>query len=73
MRADSKLKCNAAWVNGIPFHTTHLASYIGSMPFSVELDITGTDESARQPWVSQAAAGWRADTCALTSENKRLQ
>jgi len=31
------------------------------MPFSVELDITGTDELARQPWALQAAAGCRAD------------
>ena len=33
----------------------------GSMPFSMELDITSTDELARQPSASQAAAGWRAN------------
>ena len=33
----------------------------GSMPFSVELDITSTDGLARQSVASQAAAGWRAD------------
>ena len=38
-------------------HTAHF----GSMPFSVELDITNTDKLARQPSASQAAAGWRAD------------
>ena len=31
----------------------------GSMPFSVELDITGTDELARRPAAWRAARGWR--------------
>ena len=31
------------------------------MPFSVELDITNTDELAHQTSASQAAADWRPD------------
>jgi hypothetical protein len=36
------------------------ATLKGSMPFSVELDITGTDELAPQPVAWQAATDWRA-------------
>ena len=37
------------------------AALRGSMPFSVGLDITGTDELSHRPWSWRAAMGWRAN------------
>ena len=39
----------------------HWLYFLGSMPFSVELDITGTDERSRRPVAWRAARDWPAN------------